>query len=35
MDRNYIYNECNDMNEEIYIIDDNTIQFDCGCMILG
>lgn len=31
MNRNYIYN----MNEEIYIIDDNTIQFDCGCMILG
>jgi hypothetical protein len=38
MNRNYIYNECNeDMNEEIYIIDDNSIQFDCGCgcMILG
>jgi hypothetical protein len=30
MNRIYIYNEC---NEEI--INDDMIQVDCGCMILG
>jgi hypothetical protein len=32
MNRIYIYNECN--NEEI-IVNDDMIQIDCGCMILG